>query len=171
VRALLRQPHGFEGLALAGVDAPPDALATSEPSYLPGRGVDRRITPRAATPQAEHREGHISEIAQFADLRAEVGERPEQARPPAADFVVAVVAALHPGQDREGLHVVIQHRQQTVEVAVLERLKRAAVNSTFSCDIACAVSRLGAGAQCLLGGFLPPVATKLTQSPWFLNTP
>jgi hypothetical protein len=22
-----------------------------------------------------------------------------------------------------------------------------------------------------LGGFLPPLATKLTQSPWFLNTP
>jgi hypothetical protein len=27
------------------------------------------------------------------------------------------------------------------------------------------------GSDCRLGPFLPPVATKLTHSPWFLNTP
>src|SRR5215207_398011 len=44
--------------------------------------------------------------------------------------------------------------------------------STFSCDIASTVSRLPAEAQGLLAGaFLPPVATKLEQSPWFLKTP
>src|SRR5215208_5245102 len=43
----------------------------------------------------------------------------------------------------------------------------------FSCDIARPVSPLtcAAGRPQPAGGFLPPVATKLTQSPWFLKTP
>jgi hypothetical protein len=36
---------------------------------------------------------------------------------------MAAIAALHSGQHREGLHVVVQHCQQGFEVAVVERVK------------------------------------------------
>jgi hypothetical protein len=63
-------------------------------------------------------------VVNLDDLRMKVRECAEQGCPPAADPVVAVVAAFHPSEDRDGLHVVIEDCQQGVEVPVVEGLKR-----------------------------------------------
>ena len=122
---LLRQPHGCESLNFASVDAPAGALPVTKPTQVPGGGVDGRVALDPVTPQAQDREGQVAEVAHLDNLRTKVGEGAGQARPPTADPVVAAIAALHPGQNRESLHVFVQHGEQGVEVPVLERLKRA----------------------------------------------
>ncbi len=64
----------------------------------------------------------IAVVSQFYELRAEVGEGAEQVVPPAPDSVVALISPVQPGQDPEGLHHLVEHSEQGVEVAVLERL-------------------------------------------------
>lgn len=123
--ALLPQPHAFEGLALAGVDPPTDAFPVPELAHVPDHRVDGRVALRAAAAHAQGSDGQVTSVAQIENLGAEVGKGAEQARPPASDAVVAVIVAFHSGQDRDGLHVIVQHCQQGIEVAIVERLKRA----------------------------------------------
>ena len=62
----------------------------------------------------------VSKVAHFDDLDGEVGEDVEQVLPPAADSVVAVIAALHGSRTRDDLHVIVRQRQRGVEVAPVE---------------------------------------------------
>src|SRR6185503_17592932 len=116
------QRDGVEGLALARVGAPPDALAVSKPSDLPDRGVHGRVASGPVPSGPHDGDDRIAVVSQFYELRAEVGEGAKQVVPPAPDSVVAVIAAVHPGQDREGFYLLVEHCEQGVEVAVLERL-------------------------------------------------
>src|SRR3954463_2096878 len=66
--ALLRQPHGFEGLALARVGVPADAFSASPPMHLPHRRVEGRVALGPATAHTPTRDGDVTEVAYLEDL-------------------------------------------------------------------------------------------------------
>ena len=71
-------------------------------------------------PTANLSERHISEVAQPLDLGGVVGEGTEEVVPPAAQALVAVVAALHPNQTGFDLNLIVHQSQKGIPVAPVE---------------------------------------------------
>jgi hypothetical protein len=94
---------------------------------------------------AQGRERHIADVAYLENLHLVVGPGVEPVLPPAAHSVVTAQAALDHDDARRDLHVIVHQCQNGIEIAPVEGLNGSVESSTFSCDIARAVSRRGEG--------------------------
>src|SRR5436190_10086772 len=108
------QPHGFEGLGFAPEGPPPDDPPATPPADDPESLLNRRCAYRSVGPVAQDRHRQVIKVAYFQDLDVEVGQALKQALPPAPDTDVAVIGALHRGQGRIALHVLVHQRQQGI---------------------------------------------------------
>src|SRR5205085_7541614 len=75
---------------------------------------------------AQNRERQIANIPDFNDFDGEVGQALEQALPPAADTRVPVIVALHRGERRSAFNIIVQQRQEGIQVAAIERVNASA---------------------------------------------
>jgi hypothetical protein len=89
--------------------------------------LDRSVATRAVAAIAQGYECQVSKVPHLDDLDGVVGESVEQVLPPAADSVVAVIAALRRDQARYGLHVILHKCQIGTEIASVQ-----GVNSSVS---------------------------------------
>jgi hypothetical protein len=176
---LLRQLHGFEGFGAVEVrsDADDLALADREDPARPNVELGAASLPAAVDVQAaEHVVGTGGH--EVLHVKHEVLELRNELREVAQDLGATAVGAgsgnresssnSTPGASLSTEAVLASSSAASCDIDPMARR----TISTFSCDIARPVSRLTEAAQGpLAGGFLPPVATKLTQSPWFLKMP
>ena len=123
---LLRQPHGFEGFGLRLEAAPPYALPPPPPAYQPGRLVHGSGATRAVAAKAAVGDRRVSEVVRFDNLDVPVGKDTMHVVPPAADSVVAAIAALalQGTAARDDLHVVVHQCQIGIEVTPVEGVDR-----------------------------------------------
>ncbi|HEX3326702.1 MAG TPA: hypothetical protein VHV50_06880 [Actinomycetota bacterium] len=83
---------------------------------------------------------NVSTVAYSDNLQLVVGKYIEPASPPSTDTVVAVEATLHRDDPRSRLDVLIHQSQEGIQVTLLTASITLYPSSTFSCDIARAVS-------------------------------
>jgi hypothetical protein len=141
VSVLLRQAHGFEGLGPRVEAPPPDALPVSPPGYVADRLVQGSVAVCAVAASVHGCDKQVSKIAHFDNLHCEVGKNVEQVLPPAADSVVAVKAAsMGAWRGRASTSSSISATKAS-RPRRLKASKARYMSSTFSCDIARAVSR------------------------------
>ena len=120
----LRQPRGFEGLGLRVEVRPPEALPTPRSGDAPDRVVGGNVATCTVTANVQGCDRQFSEIAHFDNLDGEVGKDREQVLPPAADSVVAAIAAFHKTRARDAFDLLVHQCQMGVEVAPVDGVKR-----------------------------------------------
>jgi hypothetical protein len=117
---LLPQPDGLNRFGFGVVVAPPEALSVPPLGGGPERLVERRVATRGVTTHTGRCDRQVAEVAHGDDVDDEVGQKIGQVPPPAADSVVAVIAALDRDHARDGLHVSVHQRQEGPQVTSVE---------------------------------------------------
>jgi hypothetical protein len=109
---------------------------------VPERLLDRDLAARTVATTAQVCNRPAFQVAHLHNLNRVVGEGVEQVRPPATNSIAAVIAALDGHQPRDDLHVNVISAREASRSRRLKASKPRRTNSTFSVDIARAVSRL-----------------------------